>query len=63
MELQREIPQFYLHITGISKRGFPIKLRYGPYASVEEAQVKYAELEKEPGYEYAVRINQEPSSK
>jgi hypothetical protein len=57
-------PKFYLHISGISKmRQPPIKLIYGPYASWQEAQAKYSELVQEPGYEYRVRINQEPSSK
>jgi hypothetical protein len=64
MEQQREMPQFYLHISGVSKMlQPPIKLIYGPYASWQEAQAKYAELVQEPGYEYRVRINQEPSSK
>ena len=62
MELQKEVPHFYLHISGIGKmRQIPLKLRYGPYASVEEAQAQYRQLTLEPGYEYTVRIS--PGSK
>jgi hypothetical protein len=58
-------PNFYLHLTAISKgKGqSPVKLHYGPFASMEEAQAKRAELTHEPAYEYTVRINQEPISK
>jgi hypothetical protein len=58
-------PNFYLHISAISKGpGQPsAKLHYGPFASVEEAHAMHAELTHEPGYEYTVRIDQEPISK
>jgi hypothetical protein len=66
MEQQREIPQFYLHVTAVSKTRqppFQIKQQYGPYASVEEAQGAYSGVTQEPGYEYTFRVNQEPYSK
>jgi hypothetical protein len=58
-------PNFYLHINAIGKGTgqLPAKLHYGPFGSVEEAQTKQAELTHEPGYEFTVRINQEPISK
>jgi hypothetical protein len=61
-----ESPHFYLHVTAVSQMRqppFQMKLQYGPYASVEEAQAKYSELTHEPGYEYTFLINQEPDSK
>jgi hypothetical protein len=55
---------FYLHITAVSKTGQPpLRLQYGPFASVGEAHAKFADLTQEPGYEYTVRINEEPDSK
>jgi|HubBroStandDraft_6_1064221.scaffolds.fasta_scaffold1657965_1 hypothetical protein len=55
---------FYLHISAVSKATVqpPVALHYGPFTSVEEAQAKHRELTHEPGYEYTVRINQEPTS-
>jgi hypothetical protein len=55
---------FYLHISAISKRTGPppVKVHYGPFGSMEEAQAMHPELTREPGYEYTVRINQEPIS-
>jgi hypothetical protein len=57
-------PNFYLHVSAIGKgTDQPLaKLHYGPFASVEEAQTRQHELTHEPGYEYTVRINQEPIS-
>jgi hypothetical protein len=57
-------PNFYMHISAIGKGTgqLPAKLHYGPFGSVEEAQARHAELTREPGYEYTVRINHEAIS-
>jgi hypothetical protein len=60
-------PNFYLHVSAIGRGPGPnqplLKLDYGPFASLEEARAKHNELTHEPGYEYTIRINQEPESK